>query len=542
MTKKTFFYGAVILTAAGILAKLLGALFRIPLNNLIGAPGMAYYQAVYPIYVLLLTFSTAGFPVAISRMVSERLTFGDHYGAHRVFRISLTIMAILGAASFLVMWFIAEPLSQSLSNLEGAVYGMRAIAPALLFVAVTSAYKGYFQGMRNMRPTAAVQITEQLFRVTVGLTLAFMLVSKGKEFAAAGATFGATAGSFAGLILILLVYFRKVRKPEFREELASSRRTFMGSEQSLAGVLRALFMIMIPITIGASIMPIMNNIDLAIVSNRLANSGWNPDQVRSMYGQLTSFAGAIKDMPQFMTQSIAISLVPTIISAYKTRDENFLSQNVTLSMRMTVLVSLPCAVGIFTLSEPILKLLYFRQIDDAIAAAPSLRILAVGIVFIAVIQTMTGILQGVERQWRPMINLLAGAVVKVILTYTLTGIKSVNILGAATGTVVAYFVAATLNYHAMKKFTNTNIEWKLVLIRPVISAAVMGGCAYGAYRLCLIATGNSIATLAGVFVGGVVYLVMIFAVGAIRRDELSTLPKGKALVKAYDKVFFMKKY
>ncbi|MDR1068080.1 MAG: polysaccharide biosynthesis protein, partial [Clostridiales Family XIII bacterium] len=534
MAKKTFFQGAVILTTAMALSKLLGAIFRIPLTNMIGADGMAYYQAVYPIYVILLTVSIAGYPVAISRMVSERLTFGDHYGAHRAFRIALGVMVALGTVSFLVMWFFAETFSGFTKNM-GSVYGMRAIAPALFFVPIMSAFMGYFQGMRNMRPSAATQVTEQLFRVAAGLTLALVLVGKSKEYAAAGANFGATAGAFAGLLLMLLIYLAKVKKPGFREKLAECKERFGATEQPLNRILIALFSITIPIMIGASIMPIMNYLDAVIVSNRLTAAGWDPVEVRSMYGQLSAMASSIINLPQALTQTIAVSLVPTVIAAFKTRDHEFLGHNITLSMRMCVIISLPCAVGVVVLAEPIMKLLYPYQMDDAIAAAPGLQILAAGIVFLACIQTLTGVLQGVERQGRPVLNLFIGAGAKVIITYTLTGIRSINILGAAMGTVAAYIIAATLDYRAVKRFTRADIEWKLVLLRPLVSAAVMGGCAFGAYKLCNLLVGNSVSTLFGVLAGGLVYVVMVFVTGAIRPDELAMLPKGEKLAKLFGK-------
>jgi stage V sporulation protein B len=539
MAKKTFFQGAVILTGAMALSKLLGAIFRIPLTNMIGAEGMAYYQAVYPIYVLLLTISIAGYPVAISRMVSERLTFGDHYGAHRAFRIALAVMIALGTVSFLVMWFFADNLLGLTKNLEGSIYGMKAIAPALFFVPIMSAFMGYFQGMRNMRPSAATQVAEQFFRVAAGLTLALMFVSKGGEhageYAAAGANFGATAGAFAGLLLMLLIYLAKVKKPGFREKLAECKERFGATEQPLSRILTALFSITVPIMIGASIMPIMNYLDTVIVSNRLTATGWDPVEVRSMYGQLSAMASSIINLPQALTQTIAVSLVPTVISAFKMRDHEFLGQNITLSMRMCVIISLPCSVGIIVLAEPIMKLLYPLQIEDAIAAAPGLQILAVGIVFLASIQTLTGVLQGVERQGRPVINLFVGAGAKVIITYTLTGIVTINILGAAAGTVAAYIIAAMLDYRAVKKYTRADIEWKLVLLRPLVSAAVMGGCAFGAYKLCHLAVGNSLSTLFGVLVGGCVYAVMVFVTGAITLDELAMLPKGEKLAKLFRK-------
>ncbi|MDR1027958.1 MAG: polysaccharide biosynthesis protein, partial [Clostridiales Family XIII bacterium] len=424
MVKKTFMHGALILTAAGVISKILGAFFRIPLANLIGAEGMGYYQAVYPVYTLLLTISIAGFPVAVSRMVSERVAFKDYYGAHRVFRVSLAVMTVLGAALFLALFLGADLVIGYVETLSGAVYAMRAIAPALFFVTVMSAYMGYFQGMRNMKPSAAVQIVEQFFRVLIGLLLAFFLVASGKEYAAAGAMFGATAGAAAGFILILIIYRGVMKQQSFKTRIAESRRAFRGERQSLSRVLYLLFAISVPITIGSAIMPIMSNIDLAIVANRLSDAGWEPEQVRAMYGQLTGMAAPIINLPQVVTQAIAISLVPTVTTAFKTEDMPFLRHNVVLGIRTTMLLGLPCAVGLMTLSEPIMKLLYPARIEDAVAAAPSLFILSSGIVFFMSIQTLTGVLQGVERQMTPVVNLLVGAVCKAILTYVLTGIPA----------------------------------------------------------------------------------------------------------------------
>ncbi|MEL7658285.1 MAG: oligosaccharide flippase family protein, partial [Bacillota bacterium] len=202
MAKKSFIQGAVILGIAGIIIKVMGAFFRIPLANMIGDKGMGYYQTAYPIYVLFLTLATAGIPIAISKMVSERVAVDHHYEAYRVFRVSFILLFSIGICSSAILFFGAGYIVNAIGN-PGAKYAMMAIAPALLFVPIMAAYRGYFQGMQDMKPTATSQVVEQFFRVTAGLILAYLLLEKGRDFAAAGASFGATAGSITGLIAVM---------------------------------------------------------------------------------------------------------------------------------------------------------------------------------------------------------------------------------------------------------------------------------------------------------------------------------------------------
>jgi stage V sporulation protein B len=544
MAKKTFLYGAIILTVSGIIAKILGAVFRIPLVNIIGADGMAYYNGAYPVYVLLLTVSIAGTPVAISRMVSEKIAVGDYYGAHRIFRVVLVAMIFVGAALFGILFFGAGPITGMINSLGDAVYAMRALAPALFFVSVLAVFRGYFQGMQNMRPSAIIQVVEQFFRVGFGLSLAVLFLGKGKEFAAAGATFGATAGSAAGLLIAILIYRSLRGQNTFSMRLRESRRKHLQEQkrlQSVKSILSTFIVIALPIMIGVAIMPIMNNIDLWIVTDRLAKSGMEPEAIRSLYGQLTGMAGPLINLPQVITQSIAISLVPTVVTAYKMRDQGFLQHNIVLSIRTTMIVALPCTVGLLALAEPIMKLLYMKQTAAAISAAPTLAILAVGVVFLASYQTLTGVLQGIEKQFIPVINFFIGAVFKAVITYFLTSMPSVNIKGAAIGTVCAYIIATVLNFRSVMKHTGARFEWGKTLVKPLISAAVMGIAAYGSYRLLILFTGGGIATLAAIAAGVLCYVILLFATKAVTDEELAMLPKGEKLANLYRRFVTSKK-
>lgn len=544
MAKKSFIQGAAVLAAAGLLVKVLGAIFKIPLGNMIGADGMAYYSPAYYVYSFFLVLATAGIPVAISRMVSERVSFGKFSEAHRVFKISRTLMTAIGCVSFVIVFFGAELLS-GLFNMPEAALAMRAISPALIFVPVMAAYRGYFQGMQDMGPTAVSQVIEQVFRVAVGLSLAWFFFKSAQslgvasryspqESGAAGATLGAAAGAIGGLLVMLIVY--ALNKSRIKSRIARQKKGMRASRESSVSILKKIAVIAIPITIGASIMPLVNMIDVAVVVNRLQASGWDPAVAKGMYGQLSSFAGSLINFPQVLTQAVAMSLVPLVAAAFKQRDMAYLQENVENGLRMSLILGMPCAFGLFALAEPILVLLYPAQKASAISAAPCLMVLSVGVVFLAAQQTLTSVLQGVGKQMIPVCNLGIGIIVKIIITWILTGIPAINILGAAAGTVTAYLIAALLNIRAVRKYTGTQFDLGMTVVKPFISSGVMAVCAWGLYRLLDVVLGGSrFATVLAILFAVVIYGVMVFVTRTITREELAKMPKGDKIVRLLDR-------
>ncbi len=389
MTKKSFFKGAVILGIAGLIVKVFGAFFRIPLANIIGDTGMGYYQTAYPIYVLLLTLSTSGIPTAIARLVSERTAVGNHREAYRVFRLSFQLLLGLGIVTCLILFTGAPYIVQIMKGETEAIYSMRAIAPALLFVPMMAAFRGYFQGLQDMTPTASSQVIEQLFRVVCGLSLALLLLPYGLKFAAAGASSGAAIGAVCGLIAIFILFLKR------RRGIVESCSNSVSDEKEPAKkILSRIIIIAVPVTIGAAIMPIMSNIDLLIVVRRLVDTGYTSAEANSLYGQLSGFATPLINLPQVLTESIAISLVPAIAAARPVK--GYRISSVQCHFRYphpAMLVGMPCAVGLMVLAQPIMLLLYPAQQESALSAAESLVILAFGSIFLSLVQTLTGILQ-----------------------------------------------------------------------------------------------------------------------------------------------------
>lgn len=519
-----FIKGAAILGIAGVVIKLLGAVFRIPLTNWIGDDGMSYYGFAYSIYGALLVLSTAGIPVAISRMVSERIAVGEYKNAHKVFKVATSMLFVIGIISFAVCYFGGEFITAKLGNPEAAL-AVKAISPALLFVPLFSAFRGYFQGRQNMNPTAISEITEQLIRVIVGLYLAYKLLDMGLKEAAAGASFGASAGSVAGLAIIVVIYMLNRRTIHRKIDLNNKQVEETGV------LLRKIVAIAVPIIIGSEIMPMMTLIDTGIIMTRLQATGWSYEEAKSLYGLLSGFCNSLIAFPQVFTQAVAVSLVPAIAAAFKIKDRHGVHQNIQLGYRTTMIMAFPCAFGIFALAEPILLLLYPAQKASAIAAVPTLMIMAISVIFLAITQTSVGVLQSIGKQMVPVINLAIGCVGKVIATFILVGIPVFNIKGAAIGTMIAYVVALVLNNHAVKKYTGTKFNYGLTYARPCIAAVIMGVCAYAAQRLTVGFLGNSISTLFSIMVGAIVYVILIFMVKAITLEEVETMPGGTKLVK-----------
>ncbi|WP_053955552.1 putative polysaccharide biosynthesis protein [Inediibacterium massiliense] len=535
MSSKSFLKGAAILGIAGIIVKIMGAFFRIPLGNMIGEEGMGYYQASYPIYVFLLTISTAGIPTAISKLVSEKNAVGDRYGAHRVFKVSFILLLGIGIVTSAMLFFGAKVIVGFIKN-EGAYYSMLAIAPALLFVPIMAAFRGYFQGLQDMIPTAISQIIEQFGRTVVGIVLAIILLKRGTEVAAAGASFGAAAGAITGALMIIFIYYK--RRNKIMHEISLRPR---GYEEAAGKILAKIFAIAVPITIGAAILPIMNMIDVAIVMRRLQAIGFSPEDANGLYGQLTGMAAPLINFPQIITVGLAVSLVPAISDASQRKDMNLVRENVQMGTRVSLLIGLPAAIGLVTLAKPIMLLLFPLRVQSAISAAGSLAILGFGVIFLTLVQTFTGVLQGLGRPTIPVINLFIGSFFKILATYSLTSIPSLNVKGAAIGTVTAYMVAALLNFFAVKRLTKTKFSVIQFLVKPIISVGAMGISVLFVYTRFIGVFGNRITTVAAVGIGALIYGMMLIATGSITKDDFDILPGGSKIGKILSSIGLLRK-
>ncbi len=512
--------GATILVIAGIVSKIFGAIFRIPLTNMIGAEGQAYYSAAYAVYNLLFVIATAGFPVAISRMVSSRIAEGDFINAHKSYKLAMKVSWALGIISFIVMFFGAGAIASAYKN-PGAEASMKAISVALLFTPVVASMRGYYQGRQNMKPTGITEVIEQMMRVAVGLTLAYMFYKTNLQYAAAGATFGASAGIIAALVAMAVIY---ARDKEPRSKLLEGSVVKAETDKKR---LKELFAFLIPITIGASVMPIMFNIDAGIIVRRLLATGWDPVMAKKLYGLMGGFCDPIINLPNIFIDAICISLMPAVTTAFTLNNKKDMDDHIKTGLKTMMIITYPCAIGLIVLAKPILTMLYYRKYDEALLAVPALQILALSIITLSIMRTLQSCLQGIGKMMLPVYNLFIGAIVKAVSSYILLGIPAVNINGAAIGSVLAYVTAGILNFRALKKYTNVSLDMRSIFFRPLVAALIMGVAAIVSYKLLfLITSSNAVSTLVSVMFAAAVYFVSAFLTGAVTKDEIELIPKG----------------
>ncbi|MEZ4358416.1 MAG: polysaccharide biosynthesis protein [Eubacteriales bacterium] len=532
MTKKqkSFVQGAALLGIIGLVCKVIGAFYRIPITNIITTEGIAFYQTAYTVYAFLLVISSAGIPVAISKMVSERVTLGDYKAAHQVFKKAFRSLTIIGVVTSVLMFALSPIISKGLSR-PGAEYSFMAIAPSLFLVSVLSAYRGYFQGLNLMAPTAISQFVEQSVKLGVGILAASILIEKGFEYGAAGAMIGVTASELLALLFIMFLY--RIKKPDLKRRMRKNVLSHLDDEGSIG---RKLLMIALPIIIGACAMPFVQLADTFIVTKSLLGLGYTVSETNSLYGNLTGVINPLINMPAVLSLALAMSLVPAISAAKAKKDQVEVQRTASFGFKLSMLIGLPCAAGFFVLAKPIISLLYPSLGADELATSTVLlQIMSVSVLFLTIIQTMTGVFQGLGRPGIPVINLFIGVTVKIVVSLVAIKVPELNIKGAAIGTAACYAIAGILDIIMIIRLSGIKLRLFSNIIKPVISAAMMGAFVYFFYPVIADVSAN-FATLASIAIGAVFYGMFVLAIGALRQDEASFIPGGGHLEKAMIKI------
>jgi len=521
---KSFIKGAAILGIAGIICKLIGAVYRIPLTNIIGEEAIGIYQKAYPIYAFLLVLSTSGIPTAISKMVAERTAVGDYRGGQRTFQSAFYLLLAIGASTTLVMMACSPWIATGL-GIPNGTKAIIAIAPSLLLVSLLSAYRGYFQGMQNMTPTAISQIVEQVFKLLAGFGFAILWMPKGPVYAAAGALLGITISEAFAFVWMLFT-FQKLR-PSLHAMIRKSPR----SEQTSTSVLRKrLLQIAVPITIGGAIMPLVDTVDAVMVTWLMKGMSFTEAQINSMYGVLKGMVNSLINMPAVLTVALCMSLVPAISNSISTGNYQESRKISGTGLKLALLIGLPSFAGLYLMARPILELLYSSRSETSLALGTSLlQTMSLAILFLSLVQSTTGILQGLGKIMIPIRNLFIGVAVKMIVNYTLVSMPAINIKGAPVGTVACYAVAAVLNIFAVVKYSGISFRFSDMILRPVAATLCMGASIYGLNYLLSGFSHPKIATLLIISLAVLVYGIALLLFGAFNKNDLDLIPGGGKL-------------
>lgn len=521
---KSIIGGMTVLGLAGVICKLVGVLFSIPLQWMIGLEGLGVYNAVFPTYNLLLTISSAGLPVAVSRLVARSLAKDEPQNAKRVFRTALLLLSALGCIATLIILCGSGLLSQRVKIPESEL-GFQLIAPCVALVCVLSAFRGFMQGQQNMTPTAISQLIEQVGKVVIALPLAHLGSVYGAEsgmsaaYGAAGALLGTTIAEGAALVYMLLLYLRDRKRFS-----ALPQRT--GASEGSADVMKQLLVISIPITIGACIVPLSQWIDSAMLMDRLQAAGSNYADAKKLYGLFTGTVIRIINIPTALALAVSMSLVPAISSAKALNDEETIRRQSDLGLRFAFLIGFPCSIGMSVLAESIMRFFYENTTEEAylIIGGQLLAVSSLTIVLFTVVQATSSILQGLGKQRIPMYTLVAGVICKIALNYLLVGMPGVGIHGAPIASLVCYTVSLVPNLYYVIKYGKVRFNLMGWLVRPGVATAAMGLAVWALRELL---PSHRLITLLQVAVGVAVYAVVALAVKAVTKDDLRSFRRRK---------------
>lgn len=519
---KSFMYGAIILLIANALVKVIGAVFKIPLTYILGEEGMGYFSTSYQMYTWMFIIATAGLPVAISKMVSESHAKGRDYEVTRIFKVSMKLLMVIGIGGCALLYFGADFFADKLLKNSGAAPGIKAIAPAMLFVAAMSAYRGYFQGLQNMLPTATSEVAEALGKLVIGFGASYFLLPRGMEMASAGAVLGVSCGGALGFVVLFSLYRRK--------KMHLPTGSVLTDTASDGELLKKLVKIAIPITIGASVFSLTSLIDMAMIMRRLQAGGFSEAEANRMWGSYSGYAFPLFNLAPTLINAITVSIVPAIASAFAKKDYRLASDTTGKSMKITILFALPCSVGMSMLASPILNLVYSEA-----HAAETLEILAVAIIFVSLVLVTNAILQATGNAMVPVRNMIIGGVAKVIINYVLVAHPEVNIKGAPIGTTACYIIILALNIIDMKKRMKLRLPVVELVLKPVVAVAAMAAVLVVAAPMCA-GMGRLLSTCLPIAIGAVVYAVVLVIIKGINEDDIALLPKAEALTRICKKL------
>ena len=580
--------GAMVLAAATILVKIIGILYKIPISNMVGAVGRGCFDSAYNLYIPIYTVSMAGLPVAVSKMVSQQVALGRFRDVKRIFKVAARLFLLTGTVGTVLMLALSYPYALLAKNPE-ALPAIFAITPSIFFCCVMSIYRGYYNGLRNMTPTAMSEVWEAIGKVIAGLVCAKLSIDYGLSrfeagatvygqtvtseaeamsaiypYAAAAAAIGVTVGTVVGMIYMMILY-RVKGDGITREELVNSPKPLEGS-----AIAKTLMSIAIPVVASSLVFSVTNLIDSITVQNRLDTMILNNlPFIHSLYGdQLAASQILDEDISKYLygaytmsldfknlipsiTMTLGVSAIPALSAAWAVKDKRVLKVSVESVLRVTLMISLPAGIGMGVLATPILDMMYQtgKSASAISVAAPIMAAYGYTIFLISLSQPMTNMLQALGRPGVPLRSLTIGAVAKVICNYIFIGIPKINISGAVIGTVVCYSIIVIYNYIALVRTTKVRVNLISVFVKPLICSALCGVAAYTSYGLFanilpdlsrgLLSLTNITATCISIVFAVLVYGISMLLIGGIVKDDVVMLPKGEKIAKLLAKYGFI---
>lgn len=579
--KQNFLHGALILSMAAIIVKIIGAVYKIPLMNIIGGEGFGYYNTAYTIFTPLYTIATAGIPVAVARMVSECMTLGRYRDVRRIFQISMTCFLVTGTAGSLIMLFGSKFLAGTVCGNPGAFLPVIVLSPAVFFLCMTSAYRGYYQGLRNMYPTAISQVVEAVVKVVIGLALTLLVTSWGLSevarsgkflgidlglsaeglseasaiapIAAAAAIAGVMISTMVGMIYMMLHYHLKgdgITQPELYDAPEA---------QPKKKILKTLITIAIPVCLATLSTNITNLIDLVSLMNRMEYAirldhiavlemyeGLFPESLELegvpnfLYGVYSGMPVTLFNLVPAIAMTFGTAALPNVASAWTSHNRHRIKKSIDTVLRLTTLLAIPAGIGLSVMAHEVLSLLYPMRMNEVEIASPLLQVMGITVIFVCTCASCHSILQGIGKERLPLIFMLIGAAVKLIFNYIFVAVPSINIQAAPYGSLLCYITIMVIDIISINKYAQIKINLYSTFILPIFCGVLCGIGAKGSYYLFDILLSERLSTVCAIGVAVIIYVVAVFLTKGITKKDFLMVPKGEKIAKVLEKIHLLR--
>lgn len=538
--KNTFAKNVLMLMFSQVLIKLLGLIYRLAITNVkgFGDVGNGYYSAGYQVYAVLLIISSQGIPGAVSKLVSNKVAKGKYNEAHRVFKVSMVVFGIIGFIASLLLLLSANFVSSKILNVPDVSYVLKVLSPAIFFVCVSAVIRGYFAGLGTMKASSVSQALEQFFNCVLTITFVYALVGKEPYIMAAGGNLSTTLAILISFSYLIVFYKKNIK--EWREE---SDDVVITTKEENKKMVKMIIATAIPLTVGSVISVVTSFIDTVTVSNciQIAYSGILKSKIllekeAMRLTGILSKVDTLVNLPLAVNLSFYSALIPEITAAISKKDFKSASKKISFSISSSLLILIPCAIGFIVLADPILKMLYPNASDGA----HILQIAAVTMVFVGINHTIQGSLFGLGKMYTPALALLIGCVIKIGFNLVLITNPNINIYGAVISSFICQFVVFMIVYITMKRNIKVKFEPVKHIVKPLLAGLIMGAVIFFINYLFNGVIRNSILTIINIMIGAVVYLISVFALKILSKDEILMLPKGEKIYNLLVKLKFYK--
>lgn len=535
--RTNFAFQAAVLAGAGILSRVIGLLYRSPLFQIIGDEGNGYYGTAYAIYSMILMIATYSIPTAVSKIISGKLALGEYRNARRVFKCAFVYVVSAGLLAGILTFAFAPVLVKEQPN---AVLSLQILAPTIFLSGFLAIYRGYLQAYKTMIPTSISQIIEQIANAVVSVLAAYLMsrpfaagTSEHAKYGAAGSAMGTGAGVLCGIIYILIAYAG--RRKGIMETVESDTSSDV---ESYGKLFRQIVMIVTPIIIAAFVYNITTTVDMKIFYNVLNSK--NVDRVESanLYGIFSGQYMVLINLPVSIASAVGTTLIPNISGAFTKGDKLETNHVYNQSMSITMMVTIPCAVGIGVLSEPIITLL-FRGADPLVFKA--LTAGCISVVFYSLSTLTNSILQGIGKVMEPVKNATLALLIHLIFLAAILKFTDAKLFGLVAATILYSLLACIFNHISVSKYMSTKLDVKKIYLAPAVASIFMGIVAWGSYQIFYhLIHMNSVSVVLAILLAVIFYAAAILAVGGYTKEEILAMPKGTLILKLAEKLHLVR--